>query len=157
MGVSSATAAQAFKAAMVSAMQGLVAGADPEVLVTFGHPGARVKNYQDAVGFTTVDVTQAVATLGTNRAREETIDLTVQVSCWRTDTPDDETASAAAYALLGQLERHVRVTDTTLGGVVRHCFLVSHFSEGETNPDLLLAGRTIEIQAVFRAAVRITG
>lgn len=154
---SSATAAQAFKAAMVAAMQGLYA-ADPSVLITFGHPGPQVANFLDAVAFTDLSVEQSPATLSTNRSREEVLTLVVQVSCWRPGGPEMESvASDAAYGLLEALERQVRVTDPTLGGIVRHCFLESHTSEGATDPAALTAGRTIEVEARFVAHVRITG
>ena len=156
MATSSATAAQAYKAALVTALTTLNAGTD--VLVSFGNPGPAVRNHLDAVAVTRVESAQDPATYGTNRAREEVLTATVQVSCWRPGGPEAESvASDAAYALLEALERHVRVTDTTLGGVVRHCFLASHASEGETDPTLLAKGRTIEIQAEFVARVRITG
>lgn len=156
MGTSSATAAQAFKAALVSALVSLNAGSD--VLVSFGYPGAQVKNHLDAVAVTRVEVDQDPATFGTNRGREEVLTATVIVSSWRPGGPEAESvASDAAYALLEALERHVRVTDTTLGGVVRHCFLASHSSDGETDPASLVNGRTIEIEARFVAHVRITG
>ncbi len=154
-GMDSATAAHSVKAAFVDvAVNVLPAG----TLVTFGHPGPQIKNYQDAVSFARVDVTQSPATLGTNRAREEILQLTVVVSCWRPGGPEvEQVASEAAYGLLRTLERHVRMTDTTLGGLCRWCFLASHSSEGETRPDLIVNGRTIEIEAVFEARVRVLG
>lgn len=157
MATSSATAARAFKAALVEAIRTLVDA--EQVLVSFGYPApADLKAYRDAVAVTRVDVDQDVATLSTNRSREETLRLTVVISCWRPGGADqEEVASDAAYGLLEVIERHVRLTDTTVGGTVRHCFLVSHTSDGETDPQALASGRTIEIEAVFEAAVRITG
>ena len=155
MATSTATAAHAFKAAMVAAMRALVD--EGTCLVTFGHPGASVSNFPDAVAFTRIDSVQDPATLGTNRAREETLTLVAQISCWRPGEADDATASDAAYGLLEVLERHVRVTDTTIGGTVRQCFLESHSSEGATDPDVLVRGRMIEIEATFVAVTRITG
>jgi hypothetical protein len=131
---------------------------DGDTIVTFGHPGPQVVNFWNAVGMTRVEVTQDPATLSTNRSREETLRQTVIVSCWRPGGHEVEAvASDAAYTLLEGLERYCRVTDPTLGGVVRHCFLASHSSEGETDPAALVDGRTIEIEAVFEARVRITG
>ena len=155
MATDSATAAHAIKSAFVAAASTLL----PEgTLVTFGHPGPQVKNYQDAVSFARVEVGQQVAAFGGTRPREETVTLTVVVSCYRPGGPEvEEEASAAAYGLLRDLEHYVRQTDTTLGGTCRHCFLVSHFSEGETRPDLIVNGRTIEIEAMFEAKVRVTG
>jgi len=156
MATSSATAAHAFKAAFVAAIQGLYA-ADDTVLVTFGHPGPQVVNYPDAVAVMGIEVTQEPATISTNRAREETITATVAISSWRPGGAEVEaTAAAAAYGILQAIETYVRVTDTTLGGVVRHCFLTGHRSEGATDPAALADGRTIEIEATFTAHVRIT-
>lgn len=155
---SSVTLAQAFKAAFVAAAQTLVASRDPEVLVSFGHPGQAMGNFDDLVAFTTISVDQEPATLGTNRSRSETLTQTVQISCYRAGGPDrEQVASDGAYELLGLLEHHVRVTDTTLGGLVLWCFLTSHTSTGETDPDLLASGRTIDIDATFTAKARVTG
>ncbi|HUX70577.1 MAG TPA: hypothetical protein VMV41_08725 [Cellulomonadaceae bacterium] len=156
MATSSVTAAQAYKAALVDAMTALVA--DQEVLVTFGHPGREVANWHDIVSFADTSSAQQVATMGTNRSREETLTQKVWISCERAGDQDQErVASDAAYALLGLLEHHVRVTDTTLGGVVRQCFLTSHTATGETDPKFLDYGRLIEIEAEFTALVRVTG
>lgn len=156
MATSSTTAAQRYKKAMVEAMQSLVDAG--EVLVTFGHPGRDFMNWDDAVGFAGTSSTQDVATMGTNRSREEVLEQKVWISCFRKGGSDQEVvASDAAYALLGLLEHHVRAVDTTLGGVVRECFLTSHSADGETRADLLAAGRTIEIEATFTARVRVTG
>lgn len=159
MAESSTTAAQAFKLAMVQAMQRLTAE-DKDVLVTFGYAGQEGLNFRDLVSFEDVASDQDPATLGTNRAREEVLTLKVAVECYRPGGIDQEiVASGAAYDLLGRLERYVRVTDTTLGGTVRQCFLSSHTSTGETDPAALaqLAGRIVLVEALFTARVRITG
>ena len=156
MSTSSATAAQACKAALVAAIRTLVD--DGETLVSFGHPGAAVENYPNSVYVAAVDAEQDPATLGTNRAREEVLTVEVVITCWRPGGPEaEEIASDAAYGLLEAAERYVRVTDTTLGGVVRHCFLRSHRSAGATDDDLLNRGRLIVVVAEFVAHVRITG
>lgn len=157
MSTSSATAAQGFKAALVAAITTLNA-ADPATLVSFGHPGPAALNYPNSVSVTSVDAEQDPATLGTNRAREEVLTAEVVISCWRPGGPEMESeASDAAYGLLESIERHVRVTDTTLGGVVRHCFLRAHRSAGATDEELLDKGRLIVVIAEFVAHVRITG
>lgn len=157
MSTSSATAAQAFKAALVTAITTAVN--DSSVLVVFGQPSAgQISLFNDIVSVARVEAEQNPATYGTNRSREEILTATVVISCWRPGGPEVESvASDAAYALLEAAERYVRVTDTTVGGTVRHCFLVAHSSEGDTDPARLARGRTIEIEATFRAAVRITG
>ena len=157
--MSSMTAAQAFKVAMVEAMRELTVE-DDQVLVTFGYAGQDGLNYLDLVSFEDVTSEQDPATLGTSRGREEILTLQVVIECFRPGEADQEqVASDAAYELLGRLERHVRVTDTTVGGTVRQCFLTSHRSSGETDPAALAAlhGRLIAVEAVFTARVRITG
>ena len=158
MSTPTATVAHDFKAAFVSAIQTLYA-ADDTILVTFGHPGPQVVNYLDAIAFTDVQVEQEFAThSAANRPREETLRLTVLISSWRPGGADQEVvASAAAYGLLEAIERYARITDTTLGDTVRRCFLVSHTSTGETDPEAINKGRTIEIEATFEAKARIYG
>lgn len=151
--MASASVAAAFKDGFVAAAEALWAGTD--VQVAFGHPGQ--SQADDIVAFGRVSTEQDVATLGSNRSREETLTLDVVFSIFRGGGPDmEKVASDRGYALLGQLETFARVTDTTIGGTVRHCFLVSHESDGSTDPQILAAGRLIEITAQFRAQARIT-
>ena len=155
MAISSVTAAQGFKLAAFNAMQTLTA-ADPNVLVTFGTPGQEALTVEDWVSFEDVEVEQSPATMGTNRSREENLTLTVVIETYRAGEDAQIASSDAAYALLGLLERHVRQTDTTLGGAVRQCFLARHRSQGFTAPIDMQAGRSTVIEATFTAAVRIT-
>jgi len=124
--------------------------------VSFGHPG--ISNQPDIVACLDLTSEQAEATLSAaRRTREETLTLEVMVSCFRNGYGDsDKVVSDAAYALLGTLEEYVRTTDTTLGGVVRECFLTSHTSTGYTDPQSLAQGRTIDIRAIFTAHARIS-
>lgn len=154
--MSSVTAAQSFKAAMVAAMQTLTAGTD--VLVTFGSPGQQVLNFDDSVSFEDLASEQSPATMSTNRSREETLTLLVVVESFRAGGPEAEPiASGAAYSLLALLERQVRMTDTTVGGTVRDCFLTAHRSQGFTSPAEMAQGRTCVVEATFTAHVRVTG
>lgn len=158
MGISATTAAPAFKAAMVEAMRDLVV--EDNVLVTFGAPGQDALNFNDVVSFEDVTSEQEPATIGPNRPREEVLTLQVVFESFRPGGQDmEQVASDAAYELLGRLERHVRVTDTTVGGTVRQCFLTTHRSSGMTEPEDLKAldGRLIQVEATFVALVRITG
>lgn len=149
-----ATLAATAKDALYSAAVQL--WADTDVQVTFGHPGQYMAD--DLVALTRVSTTQEPATLGTNRGRDELIEIDVQISIARGGGPEmEKVASDRAYELLGQLERHVRVTDTTLGGVVRECFVLSTESTGTTNPKILAEGRLIEILATFGAKARVRG
>lgn len=150
------TAAPTFKAALVAAIASVVD--TTAVLVTYGHPGQQVAVWDDIVSVAGVTSEQEVAGMGTLRPREETLTATVMISCLRRGGPEQEQVAAdAAYALLGAIERQVRVTDTTVGGTVRDCFLTGHESSGETDDTQLATGRVIEIQATFTAHARITG
>lgn len=154
--MSSASVARQFKDGMVAAAHTLW-DAGKVVQVAFGQPGTLLRD--DIVAFMGIATSQAPATLSsTNRSREEQLDLTVQFSCYRGGGEESEKlASDAAYGLLEELEHYLRVTDTTLGGVVRYCFLTAHTSSGFTDPTDIENGRTIEIEATFSAVARITG
>lgn len=125
-----------------------------QVLVTFGAPA----NYSppDIVSFLDITGDQSAATMG-NRGREETLLLTISISCVVNGGQEAELLAARrAYALLRAIEYHARVTDTTLGGTVRHCFLERHTSSGQTDPALIAQGRVCEIVADFRAQARVS-
>lgn len=129
---------------------------DPAVQIEVGYPWPQTA--ADIVAVGAVRSTQEPATLGTQRSREETLTVDVLVSVFRAGGQEvEQVASDRAYALLGALERHVRITDTTLGGVVRHCFLTGHEMDSQPFSDDTGMGRTVEIAATFTAAVRITG
>lgn len=156
-GTSAYSLAPALKGAMVTTIKSLV---DPaEVLVTFGHPGPAMANWDDVISVADVTADQNVATMATNRAREEVLQLTVWVSVHRPgDSPDlEQTCSDRAFALLGLIEHQTRYVDTTLGGVVRQCFLTHLNVNGFTDAALLAEGRTVEIEATFTANGRVTG
>ena len=57
-------------------------------------------------------------------------------------------------ALIAELEQYARVTDTTIGGTVRECFLTNLQIAG-TPPELVAGGRLVEAQATFTAHARI--
>ncbi|MDM4761886.1 hypothetical protein QT381_02565 [Galbitalea sp. SE-J8] len=128
--------------------------ADEPVKVAFGHPG--IEQPDEIVAFTKVASEQEPATLSTNRSRDETLTQTVVISVWREGGADQEqAASDRAYELLGALEEWARMTRTNVGGVL-WCALTSHTSDGETSPQVLAAGRLVEVEATFTARARIT-
>lgn len=129
---------------------------DPGVLVTFGHPGTASND--DMICWLGIRTQQAEGPFSTsNRGREETVEVDVFVSSMVAGEADyDKPASDRAYWLLGQIENYVRTTDTTLGQLVRHCFLSATSSKGATEPATLPNGRTIDLLATFTAHVRIT-
>lgn len=128
---------------------------DPDVQVCYGHPGQSMLN--DLVVFGEVGSEQVPGPHGGQRSRDETLTLTVVVSIFRPGGPEQELITATrGYDLLGQIENHVRKTDTTVGGTVRECFLTSHASDGSTDPQVLSAGRLTTIAAQFTAHTRIS-
>lgn len=156
LNLTQATLGLAYKKAFYQAVKDLFA-ADPDteqVYVVYGQPST----YQpdDIVSFGRLTSGQETATLSTNRSREETLTLEVTVSCFMGGTEDGEIATAdRAYELLRRIEHYVRMTDTTLGGLVRTCTLTAHNSEGATPEELMEAGRVTEVVATFTAHARI--
>lgn len=151
-----ATAALAFRAGMKAAIDAAVD--TTVVLVTRGNPGQDALNFDQWVMVEGLSSTQQPATISTNRSREEALTCTVVIECFRPGADEaQEMAEADAYALLEAIEYQVRVTDTTLGGAVRWCFLTSHRSDGFTTPEGMAEGRSCVIEAEFTAAARVTG
>ena len=154
MSTSLFTAAPALRRAMYTTAQTLFA--DQDVLVVLGPPaGGDIPD--DIVQVQQVETDQETAAMGSSRSREEVLTITVLVSCATGGGPEvDDELTERAYGLLGALEQFCRVTDTTLGGVVRECFLTSARSEG-AGPDDVADGRFIDITATFTARNRVRG
>ncbi len=158
MDLTQATVALEFKKAFYSAVKTLMAEdyETEHVYVVFGQPAT----YQpdDIISFGRITIGQDAATMSTNRSREETLTVEVTISCARGGDEDAEIAcSERCYELLRMIERYVRMTDTTVGGTVRQCFLTSHESDGSTPEEFLEQGRVIDVTATFTASARITG
>lgn len=154
---STATNADVFKVNFFTAVKDLMAAtADTQsVLVLYGYPDTYVP--EDVIEFGQVTANQTFGTLSTNRSRDETIQLTVFITVQRAGGQEMEQVCAdRAYYLLRLMENQVRVTDTTVGGAVRWCFLTQHTTTGHTDPAVLEQGRVIEISATFTAEARIT-
>lgn len=157
-GISSVTAAWTFKKALVAAAEQALAGVEraEDVLVCSGTP--TTYSPPDLVAFGRFAASQDPATLGPARSREETLTCEVTISCLVAGREDDEAATQErALHLLGVLERHIRMVDTTLGGVVRHCFLTNIESEGATPPEYTAQGRAVDVVATFTAQNRVRG
>lgn len=155
--MSSATAADEFKLNFFNAIHDQFAQDQDKqnVLVLYGYPGPYVP--EDVVEFSTVTSNQDPATISTNRSREEVLTLEVFITCQRGGGQEMELVCAQrAYALLRAIETYARVTDTTIGGAVRHCFLTQHQSIGHTDPTVIEQGRAVEITATFTARARVT-
>jgi hypothetical protein len=154
--MSTATQADQFKFAFYTGIKELFAiEQDTEqVLVTYGAPASYAP--PDIVSFLNLNGDQSAATMG-NRGREETLTLTVSISCVVNGGQEAELLAAQrAYYLFRKIEYFARVTDTTIGGTVRHCFLERHESSGQTDPALMAQGRVCEIVADFRAQARVS-
>lgn len=155
-GLATSTAAYRFKAALFDAATTLWVRAHPELLVAWSTIGTNVPDEYLLVLGTESD--QEPATLSTNRSREETVRLETQwfVTRWGEIDAARE-AEDYLYARLGELERYVRMTDTTLGGVVRHCFLVAHVTDTRSFQGAQGHGHLASAMATFEAKIRITG
>jgi hypothetical protein len=144
-----------FKAALFNVASTLWAGETPTAYVTYGMPAFDV--YSDVASFGVTTSESQPATLGPRRQREETLTQEVILYCFRAGGQEQELiAMTRAYAMFAELEEYVRVTDTTLGGVVRECFLTAHGSDAATDQDVLSTGRMHVLTATFTAHNRIT-
>lgn len=146
------------KAALLKASQQVVRELPDgdSVLVCNGHPGP---NYpDDVVSWTRFYATQEPGPISqTNRSRWVEYRFEVLVSVIRGGGLEMEPiAEARAQQLLTAIEEYVRVTDTTLGGLVEWCFCTSIDSEGTTEPEIIAHGRISEVSATFTARARIT-
>ena len=160
------TGQQAMHAAALAAVTGSFDGDTTtatnrdQVLVCYGFPMfPPPANY---VSIRESQIDQAVAVLSTNRGREETVLIHVEVGCARQgDHRQQIVALTAAATILGQLERYVRggagFGDTTMGGVVRECFLITAVTESLPMIEEIADGRQTVINATFSAKVRVTG
>lgn len=152
------THALEFKKALYNITTQLLAD-DPDTadaMVCPGLPGTF--DAPDLLVFGRVSMSQSPATMGTNRSREETLTVELTISCFMGGDEDQELPSQErAFELLGKIEYYVRMTDTTLGGVVRQCFLTSVDTDGETPPEYSAKGRAVDVTATFTAQNRVTG
>lgn len=151
--MASATLAYDFLTAMRAAVLAAVAPADPggNVLVDFGYP--EPYRSDDMVLLIELDATQVPAALGTNRTREEVVDLQVHFCSRRSD---QDQANKAAYDLLKLVERYCRMTNPTLDGVMREVVLTRISSRGYTLEDDLGTGRLCEAIATFTGKQRVS-
>jgi hypothetical protein len=152
-----ATVVLALTQAMEAAITAAIASTDTNsnVLVDWGYPMNAWPN--DMILIMGARTKQAVATMGTNRSRRESIDLDVHFLCWRTTQRE---AVAAAYGWLRLVDRQARMIDPTLGGVCQNtgCVVTATDSDGYTNPANTALGRGCEIRVTFTASdVRISG
>lgn len=149
------SAAPTFKAALFAAATTLWAGETSPVLLTYGMPA--FDKYDDVVSFGATTVESGFGPLGPRRQRDETLTQEVIFYCFKGGGQEQEVVvMQRAYDLLSDLETYVRVTDTTLGGAVRECWLTAHASDAATDQDVLALGRLHVLTATFTALNRIT-
>lgn len=124
--------------------------------VSWGIPGPSFRD--EIVALMETESDQVMATMGGRRTREETIVQTVTFTVVKQGSDDSAlmAANVRAIEMLGLLEYHCRITDTTLGGVVRQCFMTSHSGDEVLIPQRN-QGRTYQVEAVFTAQARISG
>lgn len=151
----SSTDAREFRKAIFDACVTLYAGdTDPYTRVVRGLPA--FADAQDNVCVGVVTSSQEPITLGTQRSRDETLTCEVTFYSFRFGGDEsEEVVEARAWEMLDELAQYVRVTDTTLGGVVRQCFLTDVASDAATDPDVLAKGRMHVITATFTAENRV--
>lgn len=152
-----ATNADVFKANFFQSIKDLMLTTPDtaNVLVTYGFPDLYVP--EDIIEFGTVTGNQSPAAISNLRSRDETLTVEVFITCQRGGGQEMEQVCATrAYQLLRMVETFARVTDPTIGGAVRWCFLTQHQSQGHTDPAVIEQGRVIEISATFTAQARVT-
>lgn len=144
----------AFKTAFVAMATAAFDGQDIEVL----RNRRKYQLFTSAVVVGTGQSNSDPATLSANmRTRNEDLTLEVTIYSYVPGGEEaEEPADTAAYSMLTTLEEQVRVTDTTVGGTVRYCFLTSHVSAPAEDDNILSRGRLTIIIATFSANARIT-
>lgn len=162
-GTDTMTSAWKVKNALYEAAIALWKDTHPEVQIEWGEwPGTLA--HDDQLWFTDVEADQEVGPLSaSNRAREETITVTVELVFYRPGEIDAaRDAEQALYARLGEFEYYVRKINTTLAGLmpagttVRHCFLVRHRTTTVPIDNGTELGALAAAAAEFRAVIRIT-
>jgi len=149
------TQAREFRAAVFNRCVSLYSGdTDPYTLVVRGLPAFATADDNVCVGAVTAN--QEAVTFGTQRSREESLTCQIDFYSFRGGgVAMEEVVEARAYEMLDELAQYVRVTDTTLGGVVRQCFLTDIAADAATDPDVLAKGRMHVITATLSAEVRV--
>lgn len=155
-GFSAVVAAYQFKQAFYTAAAEFFKDSHPEFQVVRGLLGANVPDAYVQVLGTTTD--HEAATMSTNRTREETVQLETQWFVFRYGEVDaDREAEDYLFARLGELEKHIRVNDITLGGVVRECSLGNLTTDSARIEDAGTSqGRLAAAIAIWEAKIRIS-
>ncbi len=146
-----ASKAPAVKAALFAVCQSLYAA---PIQVAYGHPGTDLES--DIVSVGSVRATQEIATMSTQRNREETVSVDVIYSCFSGGGPEvQQTVTERAYALCALLENYLQTTDYTLSGTARLARVTGADLFESEDADLLALGRLSELTATVQVQVRI--
>lgn len=95
---------------------------------------------------------QAMATLGTNRSREEVIEVGVLISSWR-GTNSQQLVTEFVFDAMATLEQSLR-DEPTISGACRIAEVMD-WQLSETDVEHLTAGRYAELAITIRAKTRI--
>jgi hypothetical protein len=149
-----ASAAPAFKAALVAAAATLYGGT---VQVCYGPVSNAELEADDVLLVLDVETEQERGPMSTARQREETLRATVTAHSYRGGGGEAQrTVTERAYALLDALATYLRETDPTVGGTVRsNAGIVSTLLVEFADEDELAMGRTSEVTAVIEARARL--
>lgn len=141
----------ALKAACVSLF-----ASNGNTVVFEGLPDPRYYEVPEWVSLTDIASTSNFATIGTSRGHDQTTTITVWISVYGDGGEEQEpVCRKRAYQILGDIERHVRVTDPRLSGTVEWCILREHEMQRQNDEDLAQSGRFAEIRASFEASIRV--
>lgn len=144
------TTAPDIKAELVTALRTLF---PVPVKVSYGAPWGDLVDEFIAVG--NMESRNDLATMGTPRSREETVQITITISCW-SGSPDQQVVTERAYSMLQDIEEYLQLTDPTLAGTVRTARVVSHALTETAEPDDAGNGRYAEVEAVIECRARLT-
>ena len=142
----------AVKAAVFTMLTTACTGDD--VLVCWGDPDYLA---DDIVAVQGATATATVATMGSNRSREERWTLFVTVSCYRGGGAEvQQLVTERAYTLFGQVEAALRA-DPTATGTARQVIVAGHEMVESISVDESTAsmGRVCEIVARLEVQARI--
>ncbi|MBW9118883.1 hypothetical protein JNB63_02125 [Microbacterium trichothecenolyticum] len=160
-GMSLTIAAHQYKSALHAAALALWPQDSDEFGVFWGQAGPSVPDQW--VEFHGSDNATEPATMGSNRTAEETLNLETHwfVQRWGDAKYTGPEAESYLFARLGQLEQYVRVTNTTLAGLVdgftvRQCRLATYATDDAAMTRNNSAGRMAAAIAIFEAKVRLT-
>lgn len=146
------TAAPAIRAALLELVRTALDG-DP-AHVCAGHPGTYQPNDIVAVGISS-DAQSEMGPLSPSRKREETVSLSLTISCYRGGGNEvAELVADRAFELLATIEAALR-TDYSIGGTCRFAALTAWRADEAVDEDILAMGRVTEIVATITCQSRI--